>query len=234
MNTRVRHALTALLTAAAIAASGAWTATPAHAGTAAGLRTSELRAVASVPDLVWPPTGAVRPSLSADALRRSGARMSAHLDRFFPLLVPTARAVSWAPWGGEIGGVVEDGQDYLITQSRHTDPLGRTGVAVEVFAPAAFGWGPRELCALPDTACSAYTLPDRSTLVVQDSWFTSGAGVNRLRAAVHYRNDGSLTRVTGYNYDPNFDAHWDPTVRPDINLTTWQLAALAVDPALTV
>lgn len=188
--------------------------------------------LADIPDIEWPPPGVEPPQHSADTLREFAAAMGEHLDTAFPAVVPEATELSWAAWGGEFEGIIEDGQDYLTTWSKYTDEIGQTGQAFQIEAPGHFTLTPRDNCAQEDTvSCEAEELPDGSLLLHKVSETPGNDRMFHIQGAYHYRTDGTLVWVSAYDYDPIFDGDEGPP-RDEIALTTEQLTALATDPAL--
>jgi hypothetical protein len=186
-------------------------------------------ASADVPDIEWPPAGVEPPGHSRDTLVELGYAMSKHLDTAFPAAVPQAGALRWTEWGGELPGVIEDGQDYLTTFAVYEDEIGRTGTSFQIEAPGRFTTSPREYCESA-AKCDAEFLADGS-LLVQAVTLVDGNRTYHVGSALHYRTDGAVVWVSAYDYDPIWDGDEGPD-RDEIALTFEQLSALATDPEL--
>lgn len=185
-----------------------------------------------VPDIEWPPPGVTPPGHSAEKLREFAAAMQARLDVAFPEIVPAAKDLTWAKWGGEWEDVIEDGQDYLTTWSRYADELGTTGQAFQIEAPGHFTNAPKDQCAQEGTvSCDATILDDGSLVLDWRSEYQAQDRMNHINSVMHYRTDGTVVWISAYDYDPIFDGDEGPA-RDEVALTTEQLTALATDPEL--
>jgi hypothetical protein len=183
-----------------------------------------------IPDIEWPPAGVEPPGHSADMLRKFAAAMSEHLDTAFPEAVPQASNLRWIDWGGELAGIIDDGQDYLTTWAVYEDKIGRTGTAFQIEAPGHFTVSPREFCEINEAKCTAEFLDDGS-LLLNTLVEVAGNRTYHIGSALHYRIDGSVVWISAYDYDPIWDGNEGPD-RDEIALTTAQLSVLATDPAL--
>lgn len=183
-----------------------------------------------VPDIEWPPAGVKPPGHSADTLREFAADMSKHLDTAFPEAVPQASNLRWIEWGGELAGIIEDGQDYLTTWAVYEDKIGRTATAFQIEAPGHFTVSPREFCEINEAKCTAEFLDDGS-LLLNTLVEVAGNRTYHIGSALHYRTDGSVVWISAYDYDPIWDGNEGPD-RDEIALTAAELSTLATDPAL--
>jgi hypothetical protein len=165
------------------------------------------------------------PAHTKQELTERGAQMQAHLQTQLPLVVPKAKDVKAGLFGGEAEGAVEDGQRYLGSFVKFI--LGAP-TAIEVQTQNDQDNMDRTCTA---AGCQQIPQADGSVVVVQPVDVGNGnASGMLLKSAVHFRNDGSVVRVTTYNYDPTGqDA---PTFQPDVALTVEQLTRLATDPAI--
>lgn len=207
--------------------------TPAGVGPS-GVVAADHAAVAvalDVPDIAWPPDGVKPPGHSRDALIKYADAMGEHLDTAFPAAVPQAANLSWIDWGGEMPGVIEDGQDYLTTWAVYEDKIGSTGTMFQIEAPGHFTTSPKEFCEINAAKCDAELLPDGSLLLNAVSTIEGDTREYHIGSALHYRTDGTVVWVSAYDYDPIWDGSEGPD-RDEIALTFEQLAALATDPAL--
>ena len=183
-----------------------------------------------VPDIEWPPAGVKPPGHPRETLVEFAEVMGKHLDTAFPAAVPQATDLSWIDWGGEMPGVIEDGQDYLTTWAVYEDKIGSTGTMFQIEAPGHFTTSPKEFCELNGAKCDAELLPDGS-LLLNAVTVVQGDREYHIGSVLHYRTDGTVVWVSAYDYDPIFDGSEGPD-RDEIALTFEQLAALATDPAL--
>ena len=175
----------------------------------------------------WPPAGVQASDYTADKLRHRGEQMRAHLRKALTTTLPHATDVTVGQFGGEADGAVADGQSYLNSFATFTLDRTRFGIAVNVFAPGAHPDGPEELCAPDPGRCRQLDSPD---LLAVDVDAGQANPAIRILSVYHFRKDGSVVSVAGYNYDPTAGAlPADPEPMP---VTTGQLAALAVNPAL--
>lgn len=183
-----------------------------------------------VPDIEWPPAGVEPPGHARETLLEYAYVMTKHLDSAFPAAVPDADALWWVDWGGELPGVVEDGQDYLTTWAVYEDEIGRTGTNFQIEAPGHFTASPREFCEANAADCKAEFLADGS-LLLRAVTVVQGNREYHIGSVLHYRTDGSVVWVSAYDYDPIWDGNEGPD-RDEIALTFDQLTALATDPEL--
>ena len=185
--------------------------------------------VADVPDIQWPPAGVEPPGHSRETLEELAYVMTKHLDTAFPAAVPQAGPVRWTEWGGEMPGVIEDGQDYVTAFAIYEDKYGRTATSFQVEAPGRFTMSPREFCESA-AQCDGEFLADGS-LLVQAVTHVQGTRTYHIGSALHYRTDGAVVWVSAYDYDPIWDGNEGPD-RDEIALTFEQLTTLATDPEL--
>jgi hypothetical protein len=190
----------------------------------------------------WPPPNVVAPHYTAVQLRKRGTEMQNHLKTQFPKVVPGATRVQPQAFQGEAAGDVNDGQNYLDAATFFTLNGAESTMVVEVFAPGA--GIPRSNCGPELVQCDVLPQSDGSWVVFdkQDLGKASrptgitlppgAADAMRgqfIATARHFRNDGSVVAVSGYNYD--MAGRGDPKLS-DVPLTSAQLVALATDPAL--
>jgi hypothetical protein len=173
----------------------------------------------------WPPARDHAKHYTATELTRRGQKMRLRLAKDFAMVVRDATALDIQDFQGEAAGDVHDGQGYL--DSFLTYRLGghRLAVGVNVYAPGAFTDSPATLCARDPSRCAL--LGKRGHGEVLAVGESAGSG-REIVSVYHFRQDGSVTYVSGYNYDPT------GTQRPNGGkpLTVEQLASIATDPAL--
>ncbi|CAM3437354.1 hypothetical protein KIPE111705_08645 [Kibdelosporangium persicum] len=169
-----------------------------------------------------PATPPARPKLTAAQLRQRGNELRAYLRPQFPKDVPGAQNVNVRPFGGEAEDQFWEGQDYLEGMVRFT--LGEVQTAVAVYVS-------NEQASQPCTGCQERPQPDGSKVVIHAESGPAGNDPAMLiTSATHFRNDGTATRITAYNYDPTGGS---PLRYQDrVALTEEQLVKLATDPTL--
>ena len=205
--------------------------TPAGVGPSGVVPATGVVAVAQdVPDIEWPPADVKPPGHARETLLEYAHVMREHLDTAFPAAVPAADALRWVDWGGEMPGVIEDGQDYLTTWAVYEDKIGRTGTAFQIEAPGHFTVSPKEFCEMNGAACEAEFLADGS-LLLRAVTSVEFDREYHIGSVLHYRTDGTVVWLSAYDYDPIWDGNEGPG-RDEIALTFDQLTALATDPAL--
>ncbi|MET0133628.1 MAG: hypothetical protein ABW215_08535 [Kibdelosporangium sp.] len=157
-------------------------------------------------------------------LRQRGVDMQAHLTIRLPQVVVGATAVVPGLFGGEAEGAVSDGQTYLGSFVRFT--LGAP-TAAEVQVQQEAGEGMERDCA----QCKSFPQPDGSVVVIHADNGTVGDNPEmKITSATHFRNDGTVTRVSSYNYDPVGGT--EMVYQPNVAITDDQLITLATDPQL--
>lgn len=189
----------------------------------------------STPPSATPPSATPPPPVSsapataytADELRKRGAAMAAHLAKAFPALVPAATNVKVDAFGGEAAGAVSDGQRYLDTFVHYSVKGKRTAVDVAVYAPGA-GPSPDSECG--SNPCSAAEGPGGTRLLT--TRIAVGAGKATIVSVLHFRVDGSVVRVSGYDYDPTASTPFTPLGAMPVDEK--QLTQLATDPELSL
>ncbi|MFC0115465.1 hypothetical protein [Kibdelosporangium aridum] len=161
-------------------------------------------------------------SLTVTQLRQRGEELGAHLRAQLPLVVPAAKDITPRPFGGEAEGHFWDGQTYL--EGTVLFKLGdvQTAIAVQVNA---------EPQVEPCPSCRELPQQDGSKVVIRSETGPTGNDPQmKITSAIHYRKDGSATRVSTYNYDPVNGPSGN--YQPAVALTDEQLVRLATDPAL--
>jgi hypothetical protein len=119
-----------------------------------------------------------------------------------------------------------DGQQYLTSFVHFTFNGVPTAVEVHVQSPTADQTGFERTC----PTCTSTPQPDGSTVVTRQE--DPGQGNNRemkIVSAVHFRKDGSVVRISTYNYDPT--SPQQPVYQKAVALEVAQLTALATDTA---
>src|SRR5439155_262449 len=77
--------------------------------------------------------------------------------------------------------------------------------------------------------CDVVRQPDGSVVVVTLIDIDQNIRGGMIASATHFRNDGSVVSVAGYNYDPS--GHGRIVMQPSIPVTNAQLLVLATEPA---
>jgi hypothetical protein len=209
-------------------------ATPGNAVTAAGphLTTapSTTPVAATQPaDFKWPPTGIHVRVYPAEEEKVLAAGWTRHLTQTFGTVVSAASQVAVQPWGGEAGGDIATGQDYMDTFVKFTIHGVPTSMAIQVAAPGQYSLSPTRSClqsTSPDK-CVFTPTADGGLLLYFD--IVQGGGDVRLRSVTDFRPDGTVVFATGYNYDPTSSAQHGQLSVP---LTDTQLTTFATDPLL--
>jgi hypothetical protein len=177
----------------------------------------------------WPPPDAEPRVHTADELYRRGDQMRAFLGDVVPTVLPRATDIEVKPFAGEAAGDVDDGQGYLTSFVHYTLDGNRFALGVNVYAPGAHAEGPGEVCAPDPDGCGTLDTEHRGEVLAVDVRTGDGDPPITILAAYHFRRDGSVVSVVGYDYDP---AAALPSDTPPMPVTAEQLARLAVDPAL--
>jgi hypothetical protein len=175
----------------------------------------------------WPPAKATPVHYTAAELTRRGTEMRNYLRTVFPKVVPDATDVVPGVFGGEAAGAVADGQTYLDAFTGFTLAGNRSAVDVWVSAPGATEVPlPSEECLhgiVP--VCAPKQLDNGGWVVIKSERI--GTDDRAILSVTNYRPNGTVVRVTAYDYDPlTFSA---PTKIP---VTDKQLMMLATDPEL--
>ncbi|ONI72973.1 hypothetical protein ALI144C_44220 [Actinosynnema sp. ALI-1.44] len=169
-----------------------------------------------------PPSSVTKPPLTKQQLTQRGNEMRTYLNTQLPKVAPTAKGVNTLPFGGEAEGAVSDGQAYLDAFVKFKVGTVPTAAAVQVRNDQ------EHQC---DGSCQDLPQPDGSKVVIET---TNGPAGNNpamtIVSAIHIRKDGTLTRVSAYNYDPTSGSA--PVYQPDVALTVDQMVRLATDPTL--
>ncbi|MBP2322076.1 hypothetical protein JOF56_002461 [Kibdelosporangium banguiense] len=174
----------------------------------------------SSPAKTAPPT---KPPLTRDQLITRGTQMQEYLRTQVPVVVPEAKELKIGVFQGEAEGAVADGQKYL--GSFATFRLGaKTAVEIHV-------QNDQENVDRTCDSCQPRPQQDGSLVVIEQVRTPEGNSTQmRIVSAIHFRNDGTLVRITTYNYDPTSGT--EPVYQPDVALTVDQITRLATDPAL--
>ncbi|HEX2133683.1 MAG TPA: hypothetical protein VHH15_19225, partial [Actinophytocola sp.] len=160
---------------------------------------------------------------------RRGGQMRAHLARTVPTVLADATDVEVQPFAGEAAGDVDDGQGYLTSFAGYTLAGHRFALGVNVYAPGAHPEGPEFVCAPDPDGCQLFGTERGGQVLAVDVRTGQGDPPISILAAYHFRRDGSVVSVVGYDYDPAAALPSDP---PPMPVTAEQLVRLAVDPAL--
>lgn len=169
----------------------------------------------------WPPPNVKPRQYSMAELQQLAEDMRARLAVRFPEIVPRASDVSVDEvTSGEHPGKVTNGR-LLDTFVHYTVESGRIAAAVAVVAPGSES-SPEALCKV--AGCTVLDGPNGTKLLVTKDSASLAISVS------HYRADGSVVAVTGYNYDPA--ASEKRAVPRSQCLDESQLIELATDPEL--
>ncbi|MCT2585991.1 hypothetical protein [Actinophytocola gossypii] len=177
----------------------------------------------------WPPPDVEPRVHTAAELYRRGDQMRAFLGDVAPTVLPGATDVEVAPFAGEAAGDVDDGQGYLTSFAHYTLDGNRFALGVNVYAPGAHSEGPDEVCVPDPDGCETLDTERGGQVLAVDVRTGRGDPPITILAVYHFRRDGSVVSVVGYDYDP---AATLPMSTPPMPVTAEQLARLAVDPAL--
>ncbi|WP_447004779.1 hypothetical protein ACRAKI_35245 [Saccharothrix isguenensis] len=120
----------------------------------------------------------------------------------------------------------QDRDGYLTGVVRFMDRVAPTAVVVQLSTPAVRPTR-EEFCA--EVECGK-PLPQVDGGHVETATVTGPEPEATTRTVAHFRADGSVVLVSGYNHDPTTSAY----ARPEVAVTLDQLVRLAVDPMLTV
>jgi hypothetical protein len=207
----------------ALVAVGMGTAAVAIAAVAVPVALGIAGGPVELPTATTPTVQQLPPASTVPQLRERGSQMQVYLKNRLPQVVPGAVEVDPRAFGGEAEGDVSDGQQYLSGFTRFK--LGEVQTAIDVHVQSASagkdGLGRNG---------ARYLQQDGSEVLIDPG--TAGSGNDaamRVTSATHYRKDGSITRVTAYNYDPTDSA---TPKNGRVALDDAQLMALATDPQL--
>lgn len=220
----VAHAERLVRRRRALVAVGLGTAAVAIAAVAVPVALGIAGGPVELPPATTPTVQPPPPASTVPQLRERGSQMQAYLKDRLPQLVPGAIEITPRPFGGEAQGEVSDGQQYLSGFVQFKLGEVRTAIDVHVQSASASKDGLGRNGA-------RYQQPDGSEVLIDAG--NGGDGNNpdmRLTSATHYRKDGSITRVTTYNYDPTDAA----APKGSVALNDEQLIALATDPQLHI
>ncbi|MCE7005321.1 hypothetical protein LWC34_21175 [Kibdelosporangium philippinense] len=176
----------------------------------------------AAPPAVTITTSPPKAPMTVAQLKQRGEELMAHLKTQVPVVVPDAKNITPGEFGGEASGQFWDGQTYLDGFLAFTLGDARTAINVQVNnAPEK---------SAPCTGCRELPQADGSKVVIRtESGPAGNAPDMKITSAEHYRTDGSVTRVSTYNYDP---VTGPSGYQPNVALTDDQLVRLATDPAL--
>lgn len=184
-------------------------------------------------DIPWPPPNVVVPHYTAAQLKQRGSAMQNHLKTQFAKVVPNAKQVLPRQFGGEAEGAVADGQAYLEAFTSFTLNGVRSAVDIYTSAPGTEGPPPTQQCSDGGvTQCDVVKQPDGSAVLVTTQNIDQNLSGGVITSVLHYRNNGTVVRAAGYNYDPSGSGSLDR--QPAVPVTVAQLTALATDPALGI
>jgi hypothetical protein len=202
--------------------------TPGGVQATPGNSTVITTTVPAKPKFVWPPAHYEVPAYTVQTIEEAAHRLQNEAGRVFPRVVPEATNVHADLLAGEAEGDYNAGQLYLNGAVHYRTKLGKAAVDIQVSAGASVP-GPTKSCpAGGDKTCKIRTLADGSMLVVTH-W-----SQDKMKAVTveHYRFDGVVVSVSGYNTDSFAER---PT--PDLSripVSEAQLTAIATDKALTL
>ena len=210
---------TVVIAAAAVALPITWRGGTVGPGTS-------ITTTPAAPEFIWPPRHNVVPTYTVQELEQVAHTLQDEANRVFPTVLPEATGVRADLFAGEAQGDYHPGQLYLNGAVHYRTKLGRAAVDIQVSAGASAS-GPSEMC--KDKAKCVYEPQPDGSLVVVQPW--SQDKVLAMTVA-HYRLDGVVVSVTGFNTDS-----FSPTPTPNLSripITSRQLVALATDKALTM
>ncbi|MEU4738991.1 hypothetical protein AB0G02_00825 [Actinosynnema sp. NPDC023658] len=189
----------------------------AEAGVDAGRGPVLTTAAPTPPTVVGtvPPSPPVAATPGSEGLR---AYLEHHLGERFTEVVPDAKVTQV-----EFAVHPENEAGRITGWLTFVDAEGAGQVVVQLSPPPA--------TSTLEEFCATVTC-DESRLLADGSYAASsdvhGTGKAITRTVVHFRADGSVVQVTGYNYDPATAAG----PRAEVALTVDELVALATDPGL--
>lgn len=196
-------------------------ATPAHGGTV--VTTTQAK-----PKFQWPPAHYPTPRYTVAQLQALGHQLQAEAKGIFMEAVPAASGITARVFAGESSTDYHDGQLTLNGSISYQTNAGKAAVDIEIFAGAT-GVGPGDACENDKGKhCQKKYLEDGS-MTVSTSWQQDGTKAQTIR---HYRLDGVVVIVTGYNND-GFNGELVHNL-PKIPVSTAQLTKIAMDPDLTM
>ncbi|TDQ05384.1 hypothetical protein [Labedaea rhizosphaerae] len=183
---------------------------------------------AGAPGFVWPPAHNKVPALTVEQVEQTAHKLQTEARRAFPRAVPTATEVGVDLFAGEAEGDYHAGQLNLNGAVHFATAQGRAAVDIEVNAGASTP-SPGKTCVHEsDATCKIMPQQDGTVLVVT-RWGQDQLQVLTVR---HFRPDGVVVAVSGYNAD-TFLPKPTPYL-PRIPVTEKQLVALATDKGLTM
>jgi hypothetical protein len=188
-------------------------------GGSAVLPEAAPRTSVSVP--AQPPTHQNPAGPNRQQLAARGTEMQTYLQGRFPEVVAGSTGVRPGLFGGEAEGALDDGQQYLSSFVNFVLGGNASAVEVHVQSAAADQSGMDRNC----PGCVSKIQPDGSTVVIEPV----ESNDMKIVSATHFRNDGSVTRVSTYNYNPTGS---DSNRYPNVVLSEAQLVVLATDPNL--
>jgi len=146
-------------------------------------------------DYPWPPQDITPVYKTSAELQKQADEFSAHQRQSFPVIFAGAQFVTPGLWGGERGGVLEDGQQYMANQVFFRNQGEKSSVIMQVNAPGFFTDSPAEFCALR-TTCTGTVSDNAGGVIV----FSEDDRYND-RAAHNFRPNGEVVWIQGSRQD---------------------------------
>jgi len=168
-------------------------------------------------------SSAVPRQYTREELRRRSQQMASHLLRATPVALPEASAIDVGEFGGEAAGQFYDGQTYVNAPVSFTIDDARYSIFVTVWVPGVADPSPATVCAV---ACQALDDEDGGQVVAT----SDDLGEQRIQTVYHFRKDGGVVQIAGYNYDMAGDV--PAMYMPAMPMTADQLKTLATDSEL--
>lgn len=181
-----------------------------------------------VPDFAWPPAHNVVPNYSVQDLEQAAHKLQNEAKRVLPTVLTDADDVRADLFAGEAEGDYNAGQLYLNGAVHYTTKLGKAAVDIQVSAGASVS-SPAKVCAdAGNSGCRIEPQKDGSAIVVT-RWHQDKT---QAVTVAHYRLDGVVVSVSGFNNDSFVRTPTPYLTR--IPISEKQLTSLATDKALTM
>nr|WP_042183699.1 hypothetical protein [Kibdelosporangium sp. MJ126-NF4]CEL15752.1 hypothetical protein [Kibdelosporangium sp. MJ126-NF4]CTQ93678.1 hypothetical protein [Kibdelosporangium sp. MJ126-NF4] len=165
------------------------------------------------------------PPPSEAQLRQRAGELKTYLKTQVPAVVANAKSVVVEDFGGEATGQFSPGQNYLDGFVKFKLGTVSTAVAVQVRTDQT----DEQQCG----NCPELPQQDGSKVKIQlENGGTGNDSAMTILTASHFRTDGTITKVTTYNYDPTTQVK--PVYQQNVALTQDQLVRLATDPAVHI
>jgi hypothetical protein len=180
------------------------------------------------PTYKWPPAHYETPSYTVQGIENQAHKLQSEAKAIFPREVAKATDVKADLFQGEAQGDYHAGQLSLNGAVHYTTNQGNAAVEIEVFAGASAP-APADACVNDaDQDCELKLMPGGAALLISN-W---RQGDLQARTVRHYRPDGVVVSVTGYNTD-GFARERVPYLST-IPISGKGLTEIATDPDLTL